>query len=757
MAAILDAAPGQGETRARREERLLLTLLVALWFALTLPLASGQRTLFQRDVFGLHLPRKAFGAAELAAGRIPAVDPGWALGQPFRGDPNVLPFYPDNLLYLALPFWSAFNLHYLLHWLLGFFGMRALFLALGRPRRAALVAALTWAGCGFGLSLLTFYNLVVVAAWWPWAMAGLARGGRRGVAGAALALGFALLGGEPVTAALGLVPLALVAFDRHGWRRGLASLAAAGAGALLVAAPQLVATARVIGFTTRGTWGVAPAQVGRFALHPVRLVELLLPLPFGWPTRFDRFDFWSLDLFPLVPFVMSLHLGIVGLAAAVVAARRQRGLAILAAAGLAAAWLGGVAPGLLARASAGLFRYPEKFLFWFALAGALLAGAGTEQLALTGWRTRRKLLLSALGPLLLAVAGMIAFPELSRLFASWMTPAPKPHAPATQAGLLIAGLLSAALLLAALAFARRRPGVVVLLQLAALAPLAPLWATVPVAPFRAPAEWQQLLPPGAAVAHFVPTAEPPPAFDPTLQSMGELAWLRARELDPAPGRLHGLSYPIAPDTAGIFSPLSARLDVEIRRLDWPRRAAWLRRLGADALVERASDPARVPLPQLAAHTEFGVETRLRAIPEPAPLLRWPRRVEMEPDPHAAVARLGEERDPLALALVPEAVAHEPGATVTLVAAAPDRIEAEVSGDGGLLVVRRAFLPLYRAGTAEGEPLATLPADVALLGVVVPPGTHRVTIAIDSVPERVAGLLAVLAALGLLALLTWRPR
>ncbi|HRU08016.1 MAG TPA: hypothetical protein P5144_01390, partial [Thermoanaerobaculia bacterium] len=162
MAAILDAAPGQGETRARREERLLLTLLVALWFALTLPLASGQRTLFQRDVFGLHLPRKAFGAAELAAGRIPAVDPGWALGQPFRGDPNVLPFYPDNLLYLALPFWSAFNLHYLLHWLLGFFGMRALFLALGRPRRAALVAALTWAGCGFGLSLLTFYNLVVV-------------------------------------------------------------------------------------------------------------------------------------------------------------------------------------------------------------------------------------------------------------------------------------------------------------------------------------------------------------------------------------------------------------------------------------------------------------------------------------------------------------------------------------------------------------------------------------------------------------------
>ena len=105
---------------------------LALWLWAAVPLAMGWRTLYFRDVFTTHLPVKAFGAAELRAGRIPAFNPGWGLGQPFRGNPNALPFYPGNVLYLILPFWSAFNLHYALHWLLAALTMAALARALGQ-------------------------------------------------------------------------------------------------------------------------------------------------------------------------------------------------------------------------------------------------------------------------------------------------------------------------------------------------------------------------------------------------------------------------------------------------------------------------------------------------------------------------------------------------------------------------------------------------------------------------------------------------
>ena len=106
-----------------------------LWLWVTVPLALGERTLYLRDVFTTHMPLKAFGAAELRQGRIPAFNPTWALGQPFRGNPNALPFYPGNVLYLVLPFWSAFNLHYALHWLLAALAMAALARAWARGGR----------------------------------------------------------------------------------------------------------------------------------------------------------------------------------------------------------------------------------------------------------------------------------------------------------------------------------------------------------------------------------------------------------------------------------------------------------------------------------------------------------------------------------------------------------------------------------------------------------------------------------------------
>src|SRR5579863_1644620 len=123
---------------------LVAFLALIAWAWVVAPVATGSRTFFFRDVFTTHLPLKAFGAQELNAGRIPAINPTWGLGQPFRGNPNALPFYPGNLLYLVLPFWSAFNLHYGLHWLLAALTMAYLARILGLGWTGALIAALTY-------------------------------------------------------------------------------------------------------------------------------------------------------------------------------------------------------------------------------------------------------------------------------------------------------------------------------------------------------------------------------------------------------------------------------------------------------------------------------------------------------------------------------------------------------------------------------------------------------------------------------------
>jgi len=78
-----EAPPRPGFPRALA---LVAVAALGLWLWVTVPLALGIRTLYFRDVFTTHVPWKAFGAAELRHGRIPAFNPTWALGQPFRGE-----------------------------------------------------------------------------------------------------------------------------------------------------------------------------------------------------------------------------------------------------------------------------------------------------------------------------------------------------------------------------------------------------------------------------------------------------------------------------------------------------------------------------------------------------------------------------------------------------------------------------------------------------------------------------------------------
>lgn len=735
---------------------------LVVWLAVTVPLAAGWRTLYFRDVFGNHLPVKAFGAEALARGEVPAVNPLLGMGQPFRGNPAALAFYPDNLLYLALPLWSAFNLHFALHWLLAALTMAVLARELGMGPHATLLAALSYGGSGFVLSGLSFYNVVTVVAWWPLAMAGAVRGGVRGTVVGGVACGLALLGGEPLLATLGLLPMVVAAVERHGGRRGILTVGAVGLLGLAVALPQLVATLRVLGFTFRGSHGVWATQVTAFTLSPVRYLELLLPLPFGWPMALGPRGWWLWRTADQGVYFLSLYCGVVALWLAAGALRRRPVWGVLAVGGLALAWLAGGAGEMLTALTGGTFRYPEKLLFWPALALPLLAGWGLEA-AMERPRTRRAWAWGVGGALALtALAGTVARPRLLAAAAATDLAGPLPFAALVEEQsflALVALALAAALLLAAgWAIGRRRPGIVLALQLVALLQLFPLVDTAPTAPFRRPPSWLARLEPGAGVLHTMaprPGWEPVPSFAAPIGSRSLMARRSALDLDAVPGILHGLRYPLWSDKEGFASPLYTYLTLRLALADWEERVPWLRTVGVDAVVAHHRPP---PNPELVpvARARHLIDSWLLRVESPAPEAWWPRRVETAPGPAAAFDQVAGQADPVATVVASRPVDHDPEGTARLVAAAPDRLEIDVaSAGGGLLVLRRSYHPIYRAH-AGGSRLDTQPVNLTLLGVTVPPGRHRISVAIDGRPEAIAGAVS-LAVLLAAAFVVFRPR
>jgi hypothetical protein len=297
-----------------------------------------------------------------------------------------------------------------------------------------------------------------------------------------------------------------------------------------------------------------------------------------------------------------------------------------------------------------------------------------------------------------------------------------------------------------------------LLQLACLLQLYPLWRTDDVGAYRSPYPWTERVAGAGAgetgvVAGSVqsPFGTPPPRYRMADTTFAARTRIAALDLDPAPGLLHGLSYPLAPDLDGMHTPPFGRLIYLLPELDWPQRLAWLRLLGVTALT-LTEDPGLDGLVRRDAVERFGLTTYLLGVEGAAPPVWWPRRlvpVESEVIAFAATASLP---DPLAAAVVVRppgaAPAHDSGGRARLVSESPDRVEIEVESAGGLLVLRRAYRPELIAETG-GQRLETEPADFALLGVWVPPGRHRVVVRASAVAEGLAGfasLAALIAAL-----------
>ena len=754
-------------------------LLLAVW-----PLVRGSHTLYLRDAANTHLPAKWTQAEAMREGRLPLIDPLRDGGQPALGNPNTVPLYPDNLLYLVTPTIWSFNAHFWLHLLLAPWAFFWLARVWGLGRRAAWAAGACYAASGFFLSSLNLYNLVAGFALAPALAAAalrLSEVGRRRRRLALLAVLWALLllAGDPMTAAVSLAAALAAVAARAGWRaltRGEPWLAL-GLGTLL-AAPQLVEFLRILPASFRGHWGYSAAAAAEASWHPATLFGWLVPFPFGGPDL----AFWGRRLFGGdLPLFFALYPGVAALALALAAGRPRRGDS-----GAAGRWawglmlaglfvaLGGYNPvvrGLMALPGAGLLRLPVKLWLLVALGASLLCGLGFERAFGGGRRRPLARALAAVGSALAALwLGLTLAPGAARAALGVVAPAAGEgfidHQRLRWAGLCLVGLAVVAICGALLRLAARHPRLAGALLVAVhvasqLLLLRPLLASDEAAAYERPPPLLARLPAGARTLHAAPDA----LFGPvdvaaSAYPDARLLWYQRqtrRQLFPATGRLWGRRYELTRSPEGLDSFLSRATAQTLPGLDDKERLRLLAASGVEYLLLTRQLAAEVAVAAelLDSWTSEQGDLYLYRLAVAAPEAFFAGELYRAPHVNAALSRiLAPSFDPLRAAVVPGSGPPTLGGSgrVEIVASGPESLELVVETRGaGALVVHRAHLPIWQA-EVDGRPAPLVAVNIHRLGLELDAGSHRVRLWVDRRPLWLAGLVAVAAAIAILLLL-----
>ncbi|MFN7942585.1 MAG: hypothetical protein U0X73_13405 [Thermoanaerobaculia bacterium] len=758
---------------------------VALLLGATIaPLVSGARTLFLRDTLNSHLLNKGFYAEALRHATLPMIDPLRAGGQALLGNLNAVPFYPDNLLFLVGGTIWGLNAHFWIHWIAALVAVYALGRAFDLPRDAAWAGAVAYAFSGYFVSNLNLYNVVAGVALAPALVAAALAAGKVERPGRRLALlgllwALLLVAGEPTLVVLGLaLALAAVAVRFRGaWRSypWLRAALALGAGTL-VAAPQLVEFLRILPMSYRGYWGYSPESTVIGSFHPATAFEWLLPFFFGRP---DFGGIWGNRFYDdNIPLYFTLYPGVLSLALLVPAIRSRGRVAAFAAGAtgiglfFALARFNPLVAWIFQLPGARLFRYPIKLWLPVALGASLLVALGWQE-ARTGDGARRlRRALAALGALYAALWIYLAWtPERSRGVLRALVPATFPdvfveNERLRDAGLALLSLVVVLLLLAVFGvLARRRAELAAALGLALFVAaqlffLAPAFPTDDAAAYAQPPPLLARLPADAVLAHgaflelFKPTT-----LDEGIYPTRHTFWLERRafgELYPWAGSLFGRRYELDVSPEGLDNFTTQAVSLGLQGFDDRRRLDVLEAFGVDVLlVDRALDAKALDrVREIAALPSFGQTIHAYEILDRAREVELATRIRYVPHMNGGLEALfASDFDPHTSAVLPGSappVDGRPG-TVSVATASAERFVVETDAeDRSVLLLRRAWLPLWKAAI-DGRPAPIAISQVSRLGVELPPGRHRVEVWIDRRPLAYSAWSALAGALGLAAM------
>jgi len=417
-------AAGWTKTLTARHATLVAGLgYLLLVVALFRELVFEGRVLFERDIHLFWYTQVESFVRIVTTPAWPLWDPYTSFGQPLLADPQAAIFYPPTWLNLLMRPWVYCTLFVLCHLVFSGVGAFRLTRRLGIGNLGAFTAGALWITSGPLLSLVNNLPHFAGATWLPWVLLATQWAADRASWATAATWGAVLAGqilaGSADMCVLGLLGSAILLarnayprFMREICRRIGAALVAVCVAAGLTAALLLP----LLDIVSRSARRALPeAMRTGWSLHPARLLELALPIPWqylavnpGLATQvFEGRD----------PFLHSVYLGLPTLALLLSATTtRQRGLlrmlVTVAAVGLLLA-LGRYLPlyGWLTIALPPLkvLRYPQKALALMSLGVAMIAGLGVEACQTRdagGWRWIRRV---ALPLTLFALAVWAAF------------------------------------------------------------------------------------------------------------------------------------------------------------------------------------------------------------------------------------------------------------------------------------------------------------------------------------------------------------
>ena len=729
-------------TRIGRAPPLLFLLAVAgCSVALFAPLLLRGEVLFFRDVFHYYWPTRFVAAESWAALEVPQWNPFQQAGLPLLADIHAGVLYPANVLFQVWTFPTAYLAFVFLHHVALGAGLLLLLRRLGGEWHAALTGAIVFSLSGYVVGLVNSGPLVAGVALLPWVLWVLASKpvSSRVMVGTAALLGLQALSGDPQSVIYSvLAGSVLVAALPDRKRRAVVFLASLGLAGLL-AGVQLLPAWQLWEVSSRSV-AVAKSST-EWSLHPLRMLEMVAPLP--WGNYLEEPKFWAGALFggpvPL-PFALSVYLG--ASTAGLVALTRRRGrLLWLGLALILVGFILAAAPHLSMQALLELrpfsfFRYPEKYFVLIALGASFCAAhaASSLQHRLPSWRSLVVTLVAfgvpatlvATGSLDLGKVMLAQFPRLAGAGAGAAAET-IPHA----LGLMAAG---GGGLLGAVTLARLsarsgllKPLIPALVAIDLLASSIPLvWSVSPdLYELRSPiADW--LVASGNGDTRVFRDDFGLRQVAPPSRDLRELAGRRAWEMLTLRSNLATIQ---GVEEMGGYGAVELERTVSAVRALRENPARLMQVFGGRFAVSASNGApiARdVNLGLAAAMPDLGVsvlENRLWL-----PKLRAVSRVQGAKSSNDALALLRDLEIDLKNAAIVEGVpsAVLGRAELTSVQFSRSGAGAKVSAEapGSFVVHASAYYPGWRA-FVDGRQVALRPANGAVMGVAVPEGLHEV--------------------------------
>jgi hypothetical protein len=357
-----------------------------------------RRNFCGRDLLVYNLPMEMSVHEAYSRGKLPVWSPEISGGRPLLPNPNAGALYPLRAALGILSFPSAARAFPVFHWIAAGIGMMVLLRAVGVSRAGSWIGAVTYAISGVGVSEVFYPHIHPGMALLPWTVWAVAR--RRASPGGKLLLlsflfGLMFLAADVFTSGMAIVSCALwilLEEDRSGRAGALVLLVLALSLAALIAMPQILATSLWIPETNRAVIGMKLRDSLFFSIHPLRLLELVVPYPLGLTWTLESSDIWGWSVFrgKAMGLFSTLYAGAFAVIALVTGWKLDSRGAKFARLLFALALFVSVVPSLVPVSWERLpspipLRNPEKFAVAWTLALALFAGLSLDRFRRVGW------------------------------------------------------------------------------------------------------------------------------------------------------------------------------------------------------------------------------------------------------------------------------------------------------------------------------------------------------------------------------------